>query len=98
MRFCYSCGKKIETTKPIGRQDLCPHCRNDLHCCLNCSLYDEYAQNKCREPGTEWVSDREKNNFCEFFTFRQSEAAADRLHAKEKSMAKLEGLFKKKSS
>jgi hypothetical protein len=98
MRFCYFCGKEIGVPGLVGRQDLCPHCQNDLHCCLNCSLYDEYAQNRCREPGADWVSDREKNNFCDFFTFRQSEAPANRLRTKEESMAKLEALFKKKPS
>jgi hypothetical protein len=98
MRFCYSCGKEIAMNQPVARQDLCPHCRNDLHCCLNCSLYDEYAQNKCREPGAEWVSDREKNNFCEFFVFRDADAASNSLRTKEASLAALEALFKKKTS
>jgi len=81
---------------PIGRLEVCFHCRSDLHCCLNCRLYDEYAQNKCREPSAEWVSDREKNNICEFFTFSES-GAADRRPGREEALAKLEALFKKKA-
>jgi hypothetical protein len=34
---------------------------------LNCQNYDPHAHNKCREPQAEWVTDREKANFCDFF-------------------------------
>ena len=98
MVFCYSCGKVIEGREIIGRQDVCPHCRNDLHCCLNCRLYDEYAHNKCREPSAEWVSDREKNNFCEFFVFQESGTAVSKIRKREEARAQLEALFKKKTS
>jgi len=68
-----------------------------LHCCLNCGLYDENAQNKCREPSTEWVSDREKNNFCEFFTFQDSSSMENKARRREEARANLEALFKKKT-
>ncbi|MBM4331655.1 MAG: hypothetical protein FJ117_10595 [Deltaproteobacteria bacterium] len=97
MMLCHSCGKEIEGEGKVGRQELCPHCRSDLHCCLNCSLYDDYAKNKCRESSTEWVSDRGKNNFCEFFTFQKSGAASGKIHQQEEARAKLEALFRKKS-
>ncbi len=80
----------------IGRDESCPDCRADLHCCLNCSLYDEYAQNKCREPMAEWVSDREKNNFCEYFVWRDASASNRAIRDREEARAKLETLFKKK--
>lgn len=98
MIVCYSCGKAIEGREPIGRQDVCSHCRSDLHCCLNCCLYAEYAQNKCREPSAEWASDREKNNFCEFFVFQESGATGNKIREREEARAKLEALFKKKTS
>jgi hypothetical protein len=97
MVFCHSCGKAIEMKGKIGRQEICPHCRSDLHCCLNCSLYDEYAQNHCRESSAEWVSDGEKNNFCEFFTFQESEAASGNIRHLEEARAKIGALFKKKT-
>lgn len=34
---------------------------------MNCGNYDPSAHNKCREPLAEWVSDREKANFCDLF-------------------------------
>ncbi|MBU1208554.1 MAG: hypothetical protein KKH04_16780 [Proteobacteria bacterium] len=97
MAFCYSCRKAFELEGKVGRQEICPHCRSDLHCCLNCRLYDEYAQNHCRESSAEGVIDREKNNFCEFFTFQESEAASGKIRQLEEARAKLEALFKKKT-
>jgi hypothetical protein len=88
----------LEKGSVIGRQDICPYCRSDLHCCLNCSLYDEYAQNHCRETSAEWVGDRERNNFCDFFTFQEGTAAAGGFSRQKEARAKLEALFKKKTS
>jgi len=98
MWICHSCGKEIKIRGKLAREELCPHCRGDLHCCLNCSLYDEYAQNKCREPAAEWVSDREKNNFCDYFSFREMAGGAQMRREREEALAELEALFKKKNS
>ncbi len=97
MWICHACGKEIKLHGELGRQEICPHCRGDVHCCLNCNLYDEYAQNKCREPAAEWVSDREKGNFCEYFAFKESTGGGRRRREREEALAKLEALFKKKN-
>jgi hypothetical protein len=96
MGTCHACGGALEEMERVGRTEICPHCRSDLHCCLNCELYDEYAQNQCRESSAEWVSDREKNNYCEYFCFRKSSGPANRLRGQQEARAKLEALFKKK--
>jgi hypothetical protein len=98
MVFCYSCGKAIEGQDRIGRQDICPHCRNDLHCCLNCRLFDAYAQNRCREPQADRSSDPEKNNFCEYFIMQEGTSSGSKFRQQQESRAKLEALFKKKTS
>ena len=98
MWICHACGKTFEKERRIGRQDICPSCRSDLHCCRNCRLYDEYAQNHCRENLAEWVSDRDKNNFCEFFALREPQVASGNSRRQEEARAKLEALFKKKTS
>ena len=51
----------------VSRTDECSACSADVHCCLNCGNYDPSAHNHCREPLAEWVSDREKANFCDLF-------------------------------
>jgi hypothetical protein len=95
MRVCYACGQEVPFPAKISRQEICPHCRADLHCCLNCQFYDQYAENKCHEPSADWVSDREKNNFCDFFGFRDSRAANEGIGKQKEARAKLESLFKK---
>jgi hypothetical protein len=53
------------------RFDVCPYCGADLHICMNCKFYDEFAHNKCKEPQSEYVSNKEKSNFCEYFVFAE---------------------------
>lgn len=96
MKICFACGKPLEDVEQPGRSEVCPHCRSDVHCCLNCFLYDEYAENRCRESSAEWVKDREKNNFCEYFSFRDSSGPGKTRQAQQDARAKLEALFKKK--
>ena len=98
MLICHSCGKEVKFQGGVSRQEICAHCRCELHCCLNCSLYDEYAQNKCREAAAEWVNDREKNNFCEYFTFKEATGGGRGRREREEALAKLEALFKKKAT
>jgi hypothetical protein len=65
---CHHCGSEIKIERRrVGRADECPDCSSDLHCCLNCANYDTGAHNRCREPQSDWVSDRERANFCDFF-------------------------------
>jgi hypothetical protein len=44
------------------------------------------------------VSDREKNNFCEFFAFKDSSGAGRVRRERDEALAKLQALFKKKTS
>ncbi|MBI5166313.1 MAG: hypothetical protein HY998_01045 [candidate division NC10 bacterium] len=80
----------------MGREETCPFCGYDLHCCLNCRFYDENAHNKCREPAAEWVPDKEKRNFCEYFEFRESVKKPVQIEDKERVRAKFEALFKRR--
>ena len=93
--LCFHCRRTLALESKISRQDQCPHCGSDLHCCLNCEFYDEHAHNRCREPQAEYVSDREKANFCDFFRFRLSEEDPTRMDAKDKAKTEWEALFRK---
>lgn len=93
--LCFHCRRTLALESKVSRQDQCPHCGSDLHCCLNCEFYDEYAHNRCREPQAEYVSDREKANFCDYFRFRLSEEDPTRMDAKDKAKAEWEALFRK---
>jgi hypothetical protein len=74
--------------------ETCPHCRRDLRCCLNCTLYDVSA-NYCREPQSEEVWDRERSNFCDFFIFRDGEVENEKADQVGRSKEEWEKLFKK---
>ena len=93
--MCFHCQRNLTLEAKVSRSDQCPHCGSDLHCCLNCQFYDEYAHNRCREPQAEYVSDRAKRNFCEYFGFRPSEGEGQQDEAKEKAKAEWEALFRK---
>ena len=92
MRRCAFCGKEFDSQGKVHRRDTCPNCGGDLHSCLQCEFYSEYAHNKCKEPESEWVSDRVKVNFCDFFRFRGGrETGRERS---DEARRKLEELFK----
>jgi len=92
---CAFCGADLGEAKKFGRRDECPRCGRDLHCCLNCRFHDPRAYNECREPQAERVVDKDRANFCDFFSPRQDGAAAEDPAAKAKR--RLEALFKKGS-
>lgn len=94
--FCYFCGGELEERKPV-RTDVCPSCGRDVKVCLNCIFYDEGAHNKCREPQAEWVKEKDRSNFCEYFRFsgRPGKRGVSRENSARK---KLDNLFGKRES
>jgi len=69
--YCHKCKKKLDLpNKKIGFKETCFFCEVDLHVCKNCRFYLIGKPNDCLVPNTEYVSDREKNNFCEEFSFK----------------------------
>lgn len=93
--YCYACRTEIEMIAKLQRADTCPHCNVDLQCCKNCEFWDPSAHNQCKEHIAEYIPDREKANFCTFFTFRNGlpEDVSNRVQS---SKAKLDALFSKK--
>ena len=64
--ICWKCRKEIDIEKPV-RGDECPLCHADLHVCKACDFYESGAHNDCRESSAEFVSDKERGNFCDYF-------------------------------
>lgn len=94
MKHCHACGAEVAPLLGrVGRRDACERCGADLHCCLNCRHHDPFAQNQCREPGTEPVRDRAAGNFCDAFEHRDGRVDAPDPAAEAR--ARLEALFKK---
>jgi hypothetical protein len=65
---CWRCAAARLSSERIGRRESCPHCGADLHCCRNCRFYDPGRHNQCREPLAERQVDKERANFCEYFS------------------------------
>ncbi|MBI5286762.1 MAG: hypothetical protein HY878_04125 [Deltaproteobacteria bacterium] len=61
--------------------------------CLNCKFYGEGAYHQCRETNAEWVKEKDKANFCEYFEFKESESECPSQKERVEEMWK--GLFKK---
>lgn len=90
---CFECKKMTQSPSKIGFREECSHCRADLHVCKNCEFFDLKAYNECREPSADVVREKEKSNFCDFFSARSSADAAVDKAAQLKAAA--EALFKK---
>ncbi|MBV8359204.1 MAG: hypothetical protein JO189_14915 [Deltaproteobacteria bacterium] len=92
---CFHCGRQVELTRRIGFREVCPVCDRSLHVCLNCGFYDPTFNNQCREPQAERVVDKDRANFCEYFSMRKTNELQRQSPAND-ARAKLEALFKKK--
>src|SRR5438132_420128 len=93
--ICHQCRGELTIEGFISRADECPQCGADIHCCLNCTSYDPHAHNKCREPQAEWVTDREKANFCDFFTPNKLTASGTARGTSSNPRSAFDNLFKK---
>jgi hypothetical protein len=94
MNTCHACLHELTIGKSVGRKDECPCCRVDLHCCLNCAFYDVRASKQCREPMADFVKEKGKANFCDYFVFAESRAGTVPRDV-EQSRKTLDELFKK---
>ncbi len=94
MADCVVCGTPIDEPLPISRQAYCPHCKADLHACRQCGFYDPTVANECRETQAEWVSDKEKSNFCGFFKLHNRGVMAQQ-DPRDAAKSALDKLFKR---
>ncbi|MGP1530784.1 MAG: hypothetical protein ACTTI5_01155 [Treponema sp.] len=68
--MCWKCGKNIEAGTQIFRNSECPECKSDLHSCRNCKFYESGAHYDCKESVDFPVNDKERANFCDYFSVR----------------------------
>jgi hypothetical protein len=94
---CHFCGTPVENPREVYRNSTCPSCERDLKICLNCRFYSPGAHWDCSETIDEPVNDKDRANFCTFFSFRASpikSPGSDKgAEAKEKARRKLDQLF-----
>ena len=97
MPRCWSCGADLPYPRfsMVPREEDCPRCGMDLHSCRNCRHHDESLNNQCREPDTEWVTDRERANSCERFQLAEAPPARPESGRSGQARRKLDDLFRK---
>ncbi|MCB1670856.1 MAG: hypothetical protein R3F41_20190 [Gammaproteobacteria bacterium] len=91
---CWKCGALLpEMRFPYSRYEECSTCKADLHVCRLCREYDPAIANACREERAEFVLDKEKANFCDYYRPRPGAyQPADDSKARE-ARARLAELF-----
>ena len=94
-RSCAQCGTLVVLApgQSVGRTEVCDSCGADLHACVQCAHYDESSYNECREPQADRVVDKERSNFCEYFSMSSTGRRA-KDGTKKEALKKLDDLFK----
>lgn len=95
MNICALCKKEVQSDKYFSRKSSCPHCKGDLHVCLNCRFYSVSSHNKCIEPKAEFQRVRDKANFCDYFVFKEGSSAGDSGKSQDGARKKFDDLFRK---
>lgn len=91
---CFRCGVSLASMSlPLSRQDQCPSCSVYLHVCMMCGCFDKSVAKQCREDDAEEVHEKERANFCEWFTPSSNAFNGERAAADEKSRDALASLF-----
>ena len=85
--MCKKCGKPVLVTE-IFRTTTCPDCGADLHSCVNCKFYSVNSHFDCRETIQEPVVDKERANFCDFYSLNPGPFKTDDRQARAKAQAK----------
>ncbi len=94
MGVCVVCGTEVVEELPISRRAHCQKCVADIHACRQCFWYDLHAAKQCREPMAEWIAEKEKANFCDYFKLNEkTDVVADTKSDAAKELLKT--LFKK---
>ncbi len=92
---CFRCNAPNEIQDRIGLRDTCVQCDADLHCCRNCRHYSRSAHNQCNEPQAEWVRDKDRANYCDYFEPRRGGRGEEDSNRAQDAKARFEDLFKK---
>lgn len=91
--ICWKCHKETNIEKPV-RGDECPLCHADLHVCKACEFYESGAHNDCRETSAEFVSDKERGNFCDYFRSSKKISKVESTSKADEAKAAFDALFK----
>ncbi|WP_239473266.1 hypothetical protein [Shewanella algidipiscicola] len=98
--ICWRCKQPLTAViLPMSRREECLACHADQHVCKMCVSFGDAGRGDCNEVRAEWISDRERANFCDYFKpitasdAEQSTAQSDSDNAKARAQAQLAALF-----
>jgi len=97
--MCWYCGSPVADPEPIGRSARCNDCGKDLRSCKNCRFFLPGSRGDCRENSAEPQQDKERANFCDWFSLdnkyrSQSTGRPNEIKKAEASKAAFDNLFK----
>jgi len=97
--MCWYCGSPVTDPEPIGRSARCYDCGKDLRSCKNCRFFLPGSHSDCRESSAEGQPDKERANFCDWFSLDAKFRSLIGGQTKEKeksdsSRAAFDNLFK----
>ena len=91
---CWRCGAELKNVLlPFSRYEECCECRAELHACLGCRHYDPAAADACREDRADFTLDKDRANFCDFFTVHTKAYRPHDNAAAQKARAALAEMF-----
>ena len=92
---CFKCGTPYQVRDRVGRSAVCLKCDADLHCCLNCRHYNAHVHNECNETQAEWVRDKDRSNYCDYFDPKRGLRTGGKATSADDARARFDSLFKK---
>ena len=96
MASCYHCGIQFPDDFEVHRSTECPSCGKDVKVCRNCRFYSPGAHWDCRETIPEPVQDKEKANFCGYFSLNPESLGTRKApdSKRDEALSRFNDLFK----
>ncbi|MGY0581632.1 MAG: hypothetical protein ACW7DP_06395 [Paraglaciecola chathamensis] len=91
---CWQCGTFLERIiTPVSRREECSQCKTDIHACKMCLNHDAQNRTGCDEERAEYIVDKERANFCEYFALSSRAFDDTKLDKQRRAKAQLAALF-----
>jgi hypothetical protein len=87
MGMCWHCGTAILDEEPLGRSLRCADCGKDLRCCKACRFFLSGSRGDCSESRAEPVAEKDRGNFCDWFSLNPRYRIPSEGEKKERSSA-----------
>ena len=91
---CWQCGAHLSNIiTPVSRREECSQCHSDIHACKMCQHYDTHNRTGCNEERAEFIVDKERANFCEYYALSSHAFDDTKLIKQRQAKAQLAALF-----